>query len=395
MSTMTKIMGATVLVGAALAIWLSGLSPSELLWRGKVSAPKAGAQATPILSKTATTETFTVRKRTIGFVEPVAQVTIRTRVDSQILTQSVKDGSMVKSGDVLFTLDDRELKAQVARGEAQIVRDKATIVRTQADLTRKQDLTKKGIATPQAYDQAVADQEVAKATLSADEASLALDKTRLEYTIIRAPISGRAGAVSVTPGNIVKTSDTGPGLVTITQISPIRISMQLSEREFSNVQAMIANNAPPEVVVYKSGTSNVLGKAHVTFLDSAIDVTSGTVTVKAGFENENSILWPGMFVDAEVTVQTLPDSTVVPTVSVQTGPNGQYVFVVKPDQTVELRNIVVAAFDGTKTAVQSGLKAGERVVVEGQGRLTNGSRIRDETQAPPAARTEAANGTNG
>ena len=339
---------------------------------GRPAAPPA-----LVLSKPAVTERFVVNKRTIGYVEPIAQVVIKARVDSQIATQNVRDGSMVKAGDVLFTLDDRELRAQVQRDEAQLLKDRATLAKTIADLGRKQDLVNKGAGTPQAFDSAVADEAVARATLAADEAAVALDKTRLSYTVIASPIAGRAGTVAVTPGNVIKANDVGVGMVTITQIQPIRVSMQISERELPKLQPLFSSGTPPQITVYRSATSDVLAAGAATFLDSVVDAASGTVTLKANYPNEGSVLWPGMFVDIDVALQTLPAATVIPTVAMQTGQKGSYVFVLKPDSTVEIRPIEVVATDGPRLAVASGLVPGERVIVEGQGRLVNGAKVRD------------------
>jgi membrane fusion protein, multidrug efflux system len=339
----------------------------------------------------AVSETFVVNRRTIGFVEPMEQVTIKARIDSQIAQQSVRDGAMVTAGDVLFILDDRELKAQVARDEAQVTRDRATLARTVADLNRKKDLVQKGAGTPQAYDQAVADEGVARAALAADLATLEQDRTRLDYTIIKAPISGRAGSVAVSVGNLIKANDTGPGLVTITQIDPIRVTLQMSERELAKLQALFAAGTPPQVTAYAGGSSKALATGRATFLDSAVDIASGTITVKAEFANEAAALWPGMFVDVDIAIETIVAVTVIPTVAVQTGQRGPYVFVVKPDQTVEMRQIEVAATDATRLAVKAGLSPGERVVVEGQGRLVSGSRIKDGSEAldTPTAKNSA------
>ena len=386
---------AIVVGGGAYGAWSYGLNLQKLselagpAVTAKVTEMMAPKAATPagrpvappslVLTQTATQETFVVNKRTIGFVEPMAQVVIKARLDSQIASQNVRDGTMVKAGDVLFTLDDRELQAQIARDVAQLVKDRATLAKTVADLGRKKDLVEKGAGTAQAFDSAVADEAVARATLAADEAAVALDQTRLSYTVIKSPIDGRAGVVNTTPGNVIKAADVGPGLVTITQIQPIRVSLQISERELSKLQALFSSNAAPKVTVYQSGSDKILAAGGATFLDSAVDLPSGTVTVKAEFANADSGLWPGMFVDVDVALETFPAATVIPTVAAQIGQKGSYVFVMKPDQTVELRPIVVAATQGASLAVASGLAPGERVVVEGQGRLVNGAKVRDGT----------------
>ncbi|KAA2236322.1 efflux RND transporter periplasmic adaptor subunit [Salinarimonas soli] len=347
----------------------------------------SGRGGPPITVTTAEAERrdVVVRRRTIGFAEPLAMAAVKARVDSQIMEQRVRDGSEVKAGDMLFVLDDRELKAGVARDEAVLARDRATLERTRADLERKRDLATRGAATPQQVDQAVADEATASATVQADGASLALDRVRLGYTTITSPIAGRASTVAVTPGNLVKANDATP-LVTITQVSPIRVSFAVPERDLPALQAALARGEAPQVRTFLPGHHEPLAVGKVAFVESAVDVASGTITVKAVFDNADRALWPGLYLDVDVATERLPDTVSVPTVAVQPGQAGAFVYLVKPDASVEVRPVTVAAGEGDRTALASGLQPGDRVVVDGQMRLVNGSRVRE---APAAPRAEA------
>lgn len=337
-----------------------------------------------------------VRKRSIGFVETPATVVVKSRIDSQITEQHVTDGQFVKAGDLLFALDDRDIKAQIAKDEAAIARDEALHKRTQADLTRYEQLLTKNAGTQQSVDQATADERSAAATILSDKATLDADRLKLGYTRILAPIEGRVGAVQVTPGNLVSANSTGTGLVTITQMKPLRVTFTLPERELPVLQAALASGATVPVTASVPDSGKPAAEGKLNFVDSSIDMTSGTITAKAAFANDDLGLWPGQYVDVELSADTLKNVTTLPTVALQTGQKGPYVYVAKADQTVELRPVKVALSDGARTALSEGLAPGERVVVDGQMRLKSGSRIRehdkDSSAKPGSQGTPVAEG---
>jgi multidrug efflux system membrane fusion protein len=312
----------------------------------------------------------------------MATVVVKSRIDSQLLTQHVTDGQMVEQGQLLFTLDDKELASQLVRDEANLAKDQAVKDRTDADLKRKRELLSNNSGAQQQVDQAIADNKAAMAAVAADEAAIVADKLRLSYTKITAPIAGRVGTVQVTPGNLVRANDTGNGLVTITQVKPLRVAFTLPERELTRVREAMTQNRPLTVRVSPSGTNKVLATSTVSFIDSSVDTASGTITVKAIFPNDDLTLWPGQYVDVSVDLDTVPGQAVIPTVALQTGQDSSYVFVVKPDKTVDLRKVAVLASDGERTAVSSGLAPGEKVVVDGMMRLNNGSRVREGGDGP-------------
>lgn len=319
--------------------------------------------------------TIPIRRRTIGWVEPMATVAVRSRVDSVIVEQFAVDGQFVKEGDVLFRLDDDQIKAVIARGEATQAREAALLDRARADLKRMQNLVAKNTASRQQLDQAMADAKSAEASVAAQAAEVALDRIFLTYTTIKAPISGRLGAVGVTPGNMVQESSTTP-LVTITQMQPIRVSFTLPDRDLDALRAALGKSNPAVVRVFAKGAKEPRATGYLNFIDSSVDTSSGTITAKAEFANEDLTLWPGQYYDVEVELGMQPATTVIPTVALQVGQGGLFVFVVTPDNQAEMRTVTVAGSDGEVTAISSGLHPGERVVVDGQHQLSPGMRVR-------------------
>jgi multidrug efflux system membrane fusion protein len=349
------------------------------LTAGSLTQTTQGPRATPAVPVTtiaAEQGTFPVRRRSIGLLESPAVVVIRSRIDSQMLEKHVNDGQLVRKGDLLFTLDDRELLATIARNEAQLAKNEAVRDRANADLKRTEELLAKNVAARQQLDEKVADAKAAEATIAADKAQLDNDRIRLGYTRITAPITGRIGTIRTTPGNLVSSSD-AQGLVTITQIRPIRVSFTLPERDLAALRAARRSEQPPTVRVYAAGDTQPLASGQLDFVDSSVDTATGTIMAKATFANQDFSLWPGQYVDVEVDLDTRPDTISVPTVALQTSQKGPFVFVVKPDGVAELRMVETSGIVEDRTAIRSGLKPGERVVVEGQLRLADGARVRD------------------
>lgn len=349
------------------------------LTQGKAQQASQGARsqpAVPVITAPATEGAFPVRRRSIGLLESPAVVTVRSRIDSQMVEKHVNDGQLVRKGDLLFTLDDRELLATIARNEAQLAKDEAARDRANADLKRTEELLARNVAARQQLDEKIADAKAAEATIAADRAQLDTDRIRLGYTKITAPITGRIGTVHVTPGNLVSSSD-AQGLVTITQIRPIRVSFTLPERDLAALRAAARSKQPPVVRVYSAGATEPLADGELNFVDSSVDATTGTILAKATFANRDFRLWPGMYVDVEVDLDTRLDTISIPTVALQTSQKGPFVFVVTPDGIAQMRDVETGAIVGDRVAIRSGLRAGDRVVVEGQLRLADGARVRD------------------
>ena len=354
----------------------------------QIQEPRRAAAVIPVKTVAAEQGAFPVRRRSIGLLESPAVVVVRSRIDSQMLEKHVTDGQLVREGDLLFTLDDRELRATIARNEAQLAKDEAARDRANADLKRTEELLSRNVATRQLLDEKIAEAKAAEATIAADKAQLESDRVRLGYTKIVAPITGRIGAIRVTPGNLVSSSDS-QGLVTITQIKPIRVSFTLPERDLGALRAAIRRKEPPVVRVYAAGNSQPLATGQLDFVDSSVDPATGTIMAKATFDNEDYTLWPGMYVDVEIDLDIRPDTVSIPTVALQTSQKGPFVFVARPDGTAELRQVETGGLVGDRSAIRSGLAPGERVVIEGQLRLADGARIRDAAQPGDAPGPQA------
>ncbi|MDX8444999.1 efflux RND transporter periplasmic adaptor subunit [Mesorhizobium captivum] len=340
-----------------------------------------GPRSASILSATATTADFPIRRYAIGFVSSPSVVSVNARVSSQIVSIAVKDGQMVKAGDLLFSLDDRSLKAQLAKDQATLVKDQAMLVSAQADLQRAKDLVAKQAGTQQTYDQALAAQKAAAATIDADKATIDSDTVQLSYATITAPISGRLGAVNVSVGDLVTTSNgnsssTTP-LVTITQMDPLQVNFTLPESNLALLHKALANPQQGAVTLTKDGDPTPIGKGTLDFVDSSVDSASGTIATRASIPNSDLSLWPGQYVNVVLDAGTMPQMTSVPTVAVQPSQKGSFVYVVKPDNTVEMRPVQVALTEGDNSAISQGLKSGEKVVVEGQTRLKDGAAVHE------------------
>src|SRR5262245_6125211 len=295
-----------------------------------------GVASVPITTAPVQVEDFAIRSRTLGILETLATVIVKSRIESQVMEQHVKDGQFVKKGDLLFTLDDREIRATIARDEAQLQKDQATSTRTEADLERYQRLIQSNAAARQQLDQAIADQKSAKATVEADQAQLRTDNLRLGYTKIEAPIDGRVGAVRVTPGNLISVND-ATGLLTITQIAPIRVAFTLPERDFAALRNALSK--PAAVRVYTPGANDALATGQLDFVDSSVDSASGTIAAKAVFANESLELWPGMYVDVEVDLDVRPKTALITAVDIQRRQRGQSVLVATQTKRDGVRQI--------------------------------------------------------
>lgn len=373
----------------AVIVWvIAAVAAGALAWRVYGPSLMAGSDATtqaaggnrgggqaqpaPVATELAKTQPFVIRRRTTGTLESPAIVTVRSRIDSQLLEQHVKDGQFVEKGQLLFTLDDREVRAEIARDEATLAKDKAVVVQAESDLKRKQVLANRNLTSEAEREAAIATLEAARQTVEADEAVLAASRLRLDYARIEAPIDGRLGAITVTPGNLVQTSDSN-GLVTITQIQPLRVNFALPESDVTALRAAATKNPPAPVRIF-TGDEAPAAIAQLDFVDNSVDRESGTITTKATFANQDLALWPGQFVDVEIDLGSVPNTILLPSTAILMGQQGPYVFIGEDDQTAQMRNVRLGGTEGNRTAVLDGIQEGERIVIEGQNRLSEGSR---------------------
>ena len=309
----------------------------------------------------------------IGTAEPSQTVAVRAQITGELTNVNFTEGDDVTKGQVLFSLDKRALEATLAQAEATLQRDVAQEANARASAARYQDLQTRGIATKEQADQSRTTATALDATLSADRAAIDNIKVQLLYATILAPISGRTGQLMVHEGNLVRANDTTP-LVVINQVTPINVSFGIPEGRLPDLKRYLAQRTL-RVTATPSNDSTTSSDGQISFIDNSIDQTTGTIKVKGTFRNADRKLWPGQFVKVVVTLTTDPNAIVVPTAAIQNSQQGQYVFVVKPDKTVELRTISVERASADETIIKSGLKPGETVVTDGQIRLVPGSRI--------------------
>ena len=319
----------------------------------------------------------------IGAAEANSTVAVHAQITGELMSVNFNEGDDVKMGQVLFTLDRRPLEAALQQAEANLARDLAQAANARAQAVRYQDLAERGIATREQVGTMSTNAEALEATVGADRAAVENAKVQLEYATIASPLSGRTGALMVHAGNLVRANDAAP-LVVINQVAPIYVSFGIPESQLPDFKRYLAQRSL-HVEARPPNETGPASTGRISFVDNAVDQTTGTIKIKGTFPNDDRRLWPGQFVNIIVTLTTDPAAVVVPTVAVQAGQQGQYVFVVKPDQTVDLRAVTVARTSGTETIVKDGLKAGETVITDGQLRLVPGSRISVKTEPPPKA----------
>lgn len=347
---------------------------------------EAPATVQPILAGDAVEKPMPVEIETVGRVQAIATVAVRSRIDGVIETVEVADGQEVKAGDILFNLDDQEAQAELRTAAATLERDRSNLAIAQRDEERLQPLAAKDFASRQQLDQLAANVAAANATVAADEAQLEAAKIRLSYTVIRAPIDGRIGTIASKVGSSIRPNDV-TALMTINQLQPIYVAFAIPQRHLGDLQDAMARGSLP-VIATIPGREEEPQNGTVTFIENEVDVTTNTVSLKATFPNANDRLWPGQYVNVVVTLAIDANAIVVPSDAVQISQNGSYVFVIHSDSTVELRPVTVGRSAGAETVIAEGLQPGERVVTEGQLRLEPGSKV--EIKAPAISAIEPA-----
>jgi multidrug efflux system membrane fusion protein len=379
-------MSSRSIVAGVIVVALLGAAAGYVLldpaFKAAPSARAAADPSVPVVMATTEQRPVPVTISVIGTVEAYATVDVKSRVDGQLISAAFTEGQAVKQGDLLFTIDPRPYEAQVAQAEATLARDQATLEGTRKDLARQQQLAKQGVSSRQVYDQAVATEKANAATVKADEAALAMARLQLEYTRIYSPVNGRAGAILVDVGNLVKANDT-VALVTINQVEPINVAFSVPEKYLPEIKRRMAEG-PLRVTAQAPGRNGPPEEGQVTFVNNAADPTTGTIQLKGMFANGQESLTPGQLVETVLTLYTLQSAVTVPDAAIQNSQRGPAVFVVKPDMTVELRPVAVGISENGHTVIEKGIERGERVVVEGQLRIASGVKVRPAKAAAPA-----------
>ena len=362
--------------GIALAVVLAGTAATHFAADSGANEKKRPAvpPAVPVSIAVAAERNMPVILRAIGNVDAYSSVAIKARVDGQIVEVNFREGQAVRKGDVLFRLDARPLEAALRQAEANFARDTASRDQARSQERRYFDLLEKHFVSKEAYARIGTAAETAEAALKASEAAVETARLNLQYCTIRSPIDGYVGRIMLQLGNLVKANDTN-ALVVINQVMPIYATFAVPEQRLSEIRRHMAD-APLDATVSSADARHVpLATGRLVFVDNAVDVNTGTIKLRAEFKNRDLALWPGQFVNVALKLYDQTNAIVVPSVAVQTGPQGEFVFVLKPDATAEVRKIAVSRTEGDLTVIAQGLAKGERVVTRGQLRLVPGVKV--------------------
>ena len=416
---MKKMIRFGLLMGISI-LWVACSSGNK----GEQGPPRA----VPVMAGTVIQKTAPVEIRVIGNVQAYSTITVKSIVGGEISQVHFMEGQDVKKGDPLLTIDPRSLEAALKQAEANLARNIAQVGQVEADLARNialvkqaeanierdmaqaenarveakryESLIEKQVVSRQQYDQFRTNAEALEATVRADKAAkesaeaavrsskAALENVRaairadqaavenakiqLGYCFIRSPMDGRTGNLLVKRGNVIKANDID--LLTINQVYPIYVAFSVPEQKLPEIKKYM-EKVPLKVEALSPNDTGSAEQGRLTFIDNAVDKTTGTILLKGTFTNRESRLWPGQFVNVVLTLTTQPDAIIVPTQAVQTGQSGQYVFVIKPDLTVELRPVVVNRVFNSESIIEKGLQVGEKVVTDGQLRLVPGAKV--------------------
>ncbi|WP_245448162.1 efflux RND transporter periplasmic adaptor subunit [Bradyrhizobium nitroreducens] len=354
------------LAGGAI-LYLKRLSPAE-------AAMPVSEAAVPVVASAVSGKDVPIYLHGIGTVAAYNTDVVRSQIQGQLIRITFKEGQTVKAGDLLAEIDPRPYQAQIEQFTANRARDQAQLTNAEANLSRDTQLGDKGYATPQLVDTQKAQVAQLQAAVQADQAQIDQANVQLSYTRLTSAISGITGVRQVDIGNVIHPTDPN-GLVVVTQIEPISLLFTLPQADLTAIQDRMAKG-PMKVIAYSQDNGMKLDEGDLLLVDNEIAGTTGTIQLKATFPNHQHRLWPGQLVNARLLLETRKDAISIAGSAVQQGQSGTYVYVVKPDQTAELRTIHVAQITDGQALVDQGLKPGEVVVIDGQYRLKEGSRVK-------------------
>jgi multidrug efflux system membrane fusion protein len=382
---------AVILLGAYAAWHAFFTNGAADISGGTRTAAGSGTGSAPIPVTVATVQKadFPVYLNGLGTVQPYQTVTVRSRVDGQITKVDFRQGSRVKQGDVLVEIDPRSFKAALDQALAKKAQDEANLANAKRDLARYASL--KDFASRQQVDtqQALVDQLTAQ--VAGDQAAVDNAQIQVDYTTIKAPLSGRTGFRTVDPGNIVHAADQN-GIVTIVQLQPISVVFTAAEEEVPRINRALESGEVPVKALSSDGL-RTLAEGRLALVNNQIDQATGTINMKATFANKDDVLWPGLSIATRVLVETLQQVVVVPDDAVQRGPDGLYVFVVGEDSKVGMQPVTVSHDDEGQSVVEHGLTPGQKIVVAGQYRLQAGSVVKASEASAPKALAKPAEDT--
>lgn len=383
-------LGIILVAGSCAVLWLRAKGAGG----GQPPAKPAAARAVPVAVARAITGDMPVYYNGLGSVTPYYTVTVHTRVDGELMAVYYREGQFVTAGDLLAELDPRPFQVQLDTARAQLQRDEALLANAKLDLSRYAALVKEHAVPAQQYDTQIATVKQDEANLKIDQAAIESAQLQLVYCRITAPVSGRIGLRLVDPGNIVHVSDTN-GLMVITQMQPITVVFALPEQELVDVAAKSHAGVALQVDALSRDMSRQLDSGHLLAVDNLIDQNTGTGKLRGEFPNRGYTLFPNAFVNVRILLQTLHKQVLIPSVAIQHGPQGTYVWVVRGN-TAEMRPVLVGITEGTRASISSGLTAGETIVTDGFENLRPGSRVsvRPAIPANPAGAAGAQGGAS-
>lgn len=331
------------------------------------------SSAVPVLVASVIQKNVPLQLAAIGTVEAYATVSVRPQVTGTLTRVHFKEGQDVKKGDLLFTIDPRPFEAALKQAEATLAKDLALLANAREQARRYAELVKKEYVSREQYDQVQANANALEAAVEADRAAVETAKVQLSYCHIYSTMDGRVGSLLVYEGNLLRVNDVTP-MIIINQISPINVAFSLPEQNLTEIKKRLAGtNLKVEAI--SPDSEDRLEEGTLSFIDNAVDRTTGTIKLKGTYANANRRLWPGQFVRVVLTLSNQSDAVVIPSQAVQTGQDGQHVFVLKPDSAVELRSVVVSRTLGAEAVIEKGLQPGEKVVTDGQFLLGPGTKV--------------------
>ncbi len=368
------------LLGCLMALSMAALFYTSCSDKKAASAPpmSPASMVVPVDVAKATQRDMPVQVTAIGTVQAYSTVTVKSLVDGEIQKAYFQEGQDVKKGDMLFSIDPRPFQAALHQAQANLARDQAQAQYARTEAQRYTQLQKEGIVSQIQYEQFTSNAQALDAAVRSDQAAVENTEIKLSYCTIYSPIGGRTGSLLVHPGNLVKTNDTS--LVVINQVTPIYVDFSIPEQYLAQVKQHRAQGRL-RLQAFPSGDKSNPPVGTLSFINNTVDSNTGTIELKGRFANSDRRLWPGQFVSVVLDLTVNRNATVVPSQAVQTGQNGQYVYVIKPDHTADYRPVTVGATLSGFTIVDQGLHPGETVVTNGQLRLFPGARVSARSEA--------------